>query len=65
MARRTISTTLSADEDDRLRLLAARTGRPVDECLHEAVTLLLERYRECLPEQLVWSVADTVSTPDR
>jgi len=47
---------VSADDDDRLRLLAARTGRDVDACLAEAVALLLERYRDHLPEQLTWPV---------
>ncbi|MBL8627182.1 MAG: hypothetical protein JNK64_38180 [Myxococcales bacterium] len=48
---------VSADDDDRLRLLAARTGRDVDACLSEAVALLLERYRDHLPEQLTWPAA--------
>ncbi len=57
MARRTLSVNVSADDDDRLRLLAARTGRDVDACLAEAVALLLERYRDHLPEQLTWPAA--------
>jgi hypothetical protein len=48
---------VSVDDDDRLRLLAARTGRGVDDCLAEAVALLLERYRDHLPEQLSWPAA--------
>jgi predicted DNA-binding protein len=59
VARRTISTTfqLSLDDEARLRLLAARTQRTVDDCLQEAVALVLERHRERLPEQLAMSVS--------
>ncbi|MEZ4402112.1 MAG: ribbon-helix-helix domain-containing protein [Kofleriaceae bacterium] len=62
MARRTLSITVSADDEARLRLLAARTDRTVDACLHEALALLLERYREHLPEQLTWSAVDAGAT---
>ena len=54
MARRTISTTvqLSSDDVERLRLLAARTQRTFDDCVQEAIALVLERHRHHLPEQL-------------
>ena len=54
MARRTISTTvqLSSDDVERLRLLASRANRTFDDCLQEAVALVLERHRDSLPEQL-------------
>ncbi len=58
MPRRTLSVNVSAEDDDRLRLLAARTGRAVDDYLAEAVALLLERYRDHLPEQLSWRGAE-------
>ena len=57
VARRTLSLTVTADDDARLRLLATRTDRTVDACLAEAVALLLERYRDHLPEQLTWPAA--------
>lgn len=54
VARRTISTTvqLSSEDVERLRLLAARTQRTFDDCMQEAVALVLERHRDRLPEQL-------------
>jgi hypothetical protein len=54
VARRTISTTvqLSSDDVERLRLLAARTNRTFDDCVQEAIALVLERHRDRLPEQL-------------
>ena len=64
VARRTLSLTVTAADDARLRLLATRTDRTVDACLAEAVALLLERYRDHLPEQLAWPVV-TAPTPDR
>ena len=59
MARRTVSTTvhLPPEHDARLRLLAARTGRSVDELLVEATALLLAHHRDLLPEQLTWPIA--------
>lgn len=59
VARRLISTTvqLSPDDVERLRLLAARTQRTVDDYLQEAVALVLERHRERLPEQLAIPVS--------
>jgi len=58
VARRTISTTvqLSTDDVERLRLLAARTHRTFDDCVQEAVALVLERHRDSLPEQLTIAV---------
>lgn len=63
MARRTIPTTvhLSPDAEARLRLLAARTERTVDDLLHEAAELVLARYRDLLPEQLTWPAVTTAA----
>jgi predicted DNA-binding protein len=67
VARRTIPMTvhLSPEVDGRLRLLATRTGRAVDDLLHEATELLLARYRDHLPEQLTWPVVAAPSPDDR
>jgi hypothetical protein len=67
VARRTISTTvlLTAEHENRLRLLAARSERSVDDCVHEAIELLLERHRAMLPEQLAWptETPPTITAP--
>lgn len=54
MARKKISTTvyITPEQDERLKLLHARTKVPVAEYIRQGIDLILERNRGALPGQL-------------
>ncbi|ACG73151.1 conserved hypothetical protein [Anaeromyxobacter sp. K] len=54
MARKKISTTvyITPEQDERLKLLHARTKVPVAEYIRQGIDLVLEKYRGALPGQL-------------
>ncbi len=54
MARRKISTTIyiTPEQNERLKLLHARTKVPVAEYISQGIDLILEKQRENLPGQL-------------
>jgi predicted DNA-binding protein len=54
MARKKISTTvyITPEQNDRLKLLHARTKVPVAEYIRQGIDLVLDRYRDSLPGQL-------------
>ena len=54
MARKKISTTvyITPEQDERLKMLHARTKVPVAEYIRQGIDLVLERYRGALPGQL-------------
>lgn len=54
MARKKLSTTvyITPNQNDRLKMLSERTGRPAAEYIREGIDLVLEKYRQHLPEQL-------------
>ncbi|HEY7723804.1 MAG TPA: ribbon-helix-helix domain-containing protein [Anaeromyxobacteraceae bacterium] len=54
MARKKISTTvyITPEQNERLKLLHARTKVPVAEYIRQGIDLVLDRYREALPGQL-------------
>ena len=54
MARKKISTTvyITPEQDERLKLLHARTKVPVAEYIRQGIDLVLDRYRGDLPGQL-------------
>ena len=54
MARKKISTTvyITPEQDERLKLLHARTKVPVAEYIRQGIDLVLDQYRGALPGQL-------------
>lgn len=54
MARKKISTTvyITPEQDERLKLLHARTKVPVAEYIRQGIDLVLDKYRGALPGQL-------------
>lgn len=54
MARKKISTTvyITPEQDERLKLLHARTKVPVAEYIRQGIDMVLDRYRGALPGQL-------------
>ncbi len=54
MARKKISTTvyITPEQDERLKLLHARTRVPVAEYIRQGIDLVLDQYRGDLPGQL-------------
>ncbi len=54
MARKKISTTIyiTPEQDERLKLLHARTKVPVAEYIRQGIDLILEKYRAAMPGQL-------------
>lgn len=54
MARNKVSTTIyiTPEQNDRLKLLNARTQRPVASYIREGIDLVLDRYQHELPGQL-------------
>jgi predicted DNA-binding protein len=54
MARKKISTTvyITPEQDERLKLLHARTKVPVAEYIRQGIDLVLDKYRADLPGQL-------------
>lgn len=54
MARKKISTTvyITPEQDERLKLLHARTRVPVAEYIRQGIDLVLDKYRGDLPGQL-------------
>ncbi len=54
MARKKISTTvyITPEQDERLKMLHARTKVPVAEYIRQGIDLVLEKYRGALPGQL-------------
>jgi len=54
MPRKKISTTvyITPEQDERLKLLHARTKVPVAEYIRQGIDLVLEKYRGALPGQL-------------
>ena len=53
MARKKISTTvyITPEQDERLKLLHARTKVPVAEYIRQGIDLVLEKYKDNLPGQ--------------
>jgi len=54
MARKKISTTIyiTAEQNERLKLLNARTKVPIAEYIRQGIDLVLEKYKGALPGQL-------------
>jgi predicted DNA-binding protein len=54
MARKKISTTvyITPEQNERLKVLHARTKVPVAEYIRQGIDLVLDRYRDALPGQL-------------
>jgi predicted DNA-binding protein len=54
MARKKISTTIyiTPEQNERLKVLNARTKVPVAEYIRQGIDLVLEKYRAALPGQL-------------
>jgi predicted DNA-binding protein len=54
MARKKISTTvyITPEQNERLKVLHARTKVPVAEYIRQGIDLVLEKYRGALPGQL-------------
>jgi predicted DNA-binding protein len=54
MARKKISTTIyiTPEQNERLKVLNARTKVPVAEYIRQGIELVLEKYRAALPGQL-------------
>jgi predicted DNA-binding protein len=54
MPRKKISTTvyITPEQDERLKILHARTKVPVAEYIRQGIDLVLEKYRGALPGQL-------------
>jgi predicted DNA-binding protein len=54
MSRRKISTTvyITPKQDEQLKILSQRLGRPVAEFIREGIDLAVKRYSQHLPKQL-------------
>jgi predicted DNA-binding protein len=54
MARKKISTTIyiTPEQNERLKVLNARTKVPVAEYIRQGIELVLEKYRAAMPGQL-------------
>jgi hypothetical protein len=54
MGRRKISTTvyITPDQDEKLKVLSMRTGRPIAEYIREGIDLALKLHQKHLPQQL-------------
>ena len=54
MPRKKISTTIyiTAEQNERLKLLNARTKVPIAEYIQQGIDLVLDRYKDALPNQL-------------
>ena len=60
MSRKKISTTIyvTPEQSDRLKLLHERTKVPIAVFIREGIDLVLERYRDHLPGQLMLDVSE-------
>lgn len=66
MARKKISTTvyITPEQDALLKLLHARTKVPVAEYIRQGIDLVLEKYRDQLPGQVVLALSQPERGPD-
>jgi predicted DNA-binding protein len=60
MARNKISTTvyITADQNERLKLLSQKTRIPVASFIREGIDLVLERHKKHLPGQMTFDERD-------
>lgn len=66
MARKKISTTvyITPEQDALLKLLHGRTKVPVAEYIRQGIDLVLEKYRDQLPGQVVLALSPSEHGPE-